>query len=286
MKRILAVLLAVMMLAAVAVGCAKETKTEGTTSASTSSATGTTGTTGSTTAAPVRDDIKIALGGEVLALSIFNSNITHDTMNAKLVYDCLIENDKDGNIIPCLAKSWDISNDGMVYTFHLKEGVKFHNGQEMTSADVAFSINRGVASPYLAANMGKYCQKGEAVDKYTVKMTMKQPYTAILSMMNQNFCVENEAYFKTFAKEADYLMKPMGTGPYKFVSYQTGVGLELEAFADYFRGAPAIKKMHMKTITDVNAVAAALETGDIDFAGVSSSISNSSIAGSRQKRIW
>ena len=266
MKKIMAVLLAVMMLAAVAVGCANN-----------SGQTGSTGTTGGKTAAPARTDVKIALGGEVLALSIFNSNVTQDTMNAKLIYDSLVENDKDGNVVACLAKSWDISADGMVYTFHLQQGVKFHNGAEMTSADVAFSINRGIASPYLAANMGKYCDRAEAVDKYTVKMYMKQPYTAILSMMVQNFCVENEAYFKTFTKESDYIMKPMGTGPYKYVSYQPGVGLELEAFADYWRGAPAIKKMSEKIITDVNAVATALETGDIDFAGVSSTVSNSTI---------
>jgi len=279
MKKLLAVLLALTMLAAAFAGCADKTEgsTSGTTGGSTSGTTG--GTTGGTTTPPEKklpDTVRIAMGGETNTFDPAGSNITQDTCPGKLIYDSLVEDDENGQIIPCLAKSWEVTDDGMVYTFHLQEGVKFHDGSKMTADDVVWSIQHFVESTFMAATIGKYVDKGEKVDDVTVKMHMKSPYSAILAMLVKQFVVESKANFEKVGADA-FGMHPVGTGAYKFVKYETGVGTTLEAYADYWRGASQIKNMFLKIISDVNAVQNALETDDIDFAGVSSTVSNTAI---------
>jgi len=290
MKKFLAILLAVAMLAAVLVGCSNNDANTNNSNNSNSNNNSSNNENNNNSSnnnnnssndnnTPKRDDAVLAIGGEVLSTSIFNSNVTHDTMTAKMVYDSLVENDKDGNIIPALAKSWEISEDGLEYTFTLEEGIKFHNGSIMTAEDVVWSFDRGINSSYLATSMGRYCDHAEKVDDSTVKLFMKEPYAAILANLNKVFVIENQSYFENdcASNEDVYRMKPMGTGGYKFVDYTPGVGLTLESFEDYWRGEPAIKNMFMQVIADVNAVQAALETNTIDFAGVSSTVSFNAI---------
>ncbi len=100
-----------------------------------------------------------------------------DNLVLSNVYDCLLRLEADGSLTPALAESYEVSDDGLEYTFHLRKGVKFHNGQEMTAEDVKFSYDYGFEGPIGTALFVNYKQC-DIIDDYTVKMTLSSPYAA------------------------------------------------------------------------------------------------------------
>jgi len=177
------------------------------------------------------------------------------------IFDGLVQFDKDLNVIPAIAKSWKISRDGLTYTFYLREGVKFHNGREVTADDVVYSFTRmidpKVKSP--AANLldrvlgfkefhegGASHVKGlRSMGKYLFEMKLSVPYSPLLSILGMN-------KFKVLPKEEvekpgiDFGKSPVGTGPFKFVSMKEGGEIILEANPDYFEGRPYLDKIIFK----------------------------------------
>jgi oligopeptide transport system substrate-binding protein len=177
------------------------------------------------------------------------------------LFDGLVQFDKDLNIIPAIAKSWKVSSDGLTYTFYLRQGVKFHNGREVTADDFVYSISRIIdpktKSP--AANLlsriigfrefqdGKISQvKGlNAIDKYLFEIKLSEPYSPFLSILGIN-------KFKVLPREeveklvTNFGKSPVGTGPFKFVSMKEGEEIILEANQDYFEGRPYLDKIIFK----------------------------------------
>ena len=274
MKKLLSILLALTMLTAIFVGCAKETKENSTAS-----------TTGSSTASKAdkkevtRDLARFPLGGEVLTFDMGYTESIQDSVPIRMMEEPLMQNDPKGKIVPILAESWDISSDGLTYTFHLRKGVKFHDGTTMTADDVVFSMERAKIAPFNKAHLGLYVDKTEKVDDNTVKTTLKSPYGPLLQVLCKKVMIQSQNHYKVTSKgdENTFVFSPMGTGPYKFVKYETGVGVTLVAFDDYWGKKPAIKNIKLNIITDANAVQAALETDSLDFAGVAMSVPITSI---------
>ncbi|MDI6763980.1 MAG: ABC transporter substrate-binding protein [Thermodesulfobacteriota bacterium] len=177
------------------------------------------------------------------------------------IFDGLVQFDKDLNIIPAIAKSWKVSPDGLIYTFFLREGAKFHNGREVTAEDFIYSFTRIIdpktKSPaaYLLEKVvgfkefpeGKISNvKGlRAIDKYTFEIKLTEPYSPFLSILGMN-------KFKVLPKEEVerseilFWKSPVGTGPFKFVSMKEGEEIVLEANPDYFEGRPFLDKIILK----------------------------------------
>ena len=129
------------------------------------------------------------------------------------------------------------------------EDVKFHDGTPMTADDVVYSINRTIEKGW-AADMTAAIDKVEKVDDYTVKLILKKPFGAMIgSLASPYFSVMSKAYAEENGEDA-VERKPMGTGAYKFVEWVAGDHIAVEANEEYWGGAPAIKTVNFKPITD------------------------------------
>lgn len=213
-------------------------------------------------ATPPRTDLVIAVNQDVKTFDMMYGSGMLMTQVGANIYDSLLQYDKNGTPNPWLAESWEVSPDGLEYIFHLRKGVKFHNGEELKASDVIFTVERGRESPKLADICGKI-KTIEAVDDYTVKVVCN--YVAATFLME--FGCEKFPIYSQKAVEAtdSYGDFPIGTGAYKFVSNEQGSKIELEAFEEYWHGAPPIKKITYRIMPDNFTAGVALESGDIDM---------------------
>jgi len=187
------------------------------------------------------------------------------------IYDTLLQkNYEDQNTLePRIADKWDVSEDGKCYTFHLNENVKFHNGDPLTAEDVGFSLDLYADSEYQGAVVDGF-DHYEIVDDHTIKVYTSSVYAPFLNNMAQMF-IASKAYYES-AGEDKFAQEPVGCGPYKWVSHDIGDKVTLTANEDYYRGAPAIKDVTFKVISDVASMGMAIQTGDIDFAEIDASV--------------
>lgn len=252
MKRILSLLMAVMMIMAL-VACGGGTSNkESTPGEESSSSSGT-----------KRDDVNVYVEGAFTVIDPHAPGCAN-VINMKLtdqVYETLIRVEDDGSISPLLATDWSISDDGLHYTFNIREGVKFHNGEELKASDVVFSIKRASECPD-REDPTKYIDLDtlEATSDYTVEFDMKSPiaiqvfYMSLISIVNEKFVNEN-----------DMQTSMCGTGPYMLESVNMNVEANLVAFPDYWQGEASIKKAKLKCITDGSTAVSAFQSGDLDF---------------------
>lgn len=221
-------------------------------------------------AAPVsaKDSLLWGVNAEASSLDPATSKDTVTHMMMFQIYDTLVREEPSDytKLIPGLAESWEFSADGREITFHLRKGVKFHNGDTMTADDVAFSLNRSLKSSYSSGIRGPITAF-EKIDDKTVKCVMKHPYSPILdAMTNLTFgIVSKRAVEEAEAKGINFARNPCGTGPYKMASWQSGNALVLERFDDYYRGPAPIKTLTFKLIPDAASGAIGLEDGTLDF---------------------
>lgn len=181
------------------------------------------------------------------------------------VFEGLTRFMSDGSVVPGLAESWTISDDGTVYTFKLREGVTFHDGTTMDAEDVKFSLDRARAEDSVNAQ--------KALFAGITDVTMVDPLTAQVTLANADGSfLFNMAWGDAVivAPESIENIKqmPIGTGAFKFVNWVQGDRVELERNADYWGAAPALDKATFKFISDPTAAFAAMMAQDIDaFAG-------------------
>lgn len=178
------------------------------------------------------------------------------------IFDTLVVMNENNVAEPYLAETWEVSEDGLTYTFHLKEGVKFQNGQEMTAKDVAFSADRFMEEEWMAF-ASFMLESADAVDAHTVTFTLKYPYSAFLSELEYLFIV-SEDYYNSVTPE-EFARKPIGTGAYQFVQWDAAQKIVLTANENYWGESPAIKDITFKIIPDTNTAFVAMEAGEADF---------------------
>lgn len=184
----------------------------------------------------------------------------------KHVYEGLVKFDKENNVVPALAESFDISKDGKVYTFKLRKGVKFHNGEEMTAADVKFSFERAcdpkAASPSAQSflndivgaeeKLSKKADKVEGVkviDDYTVQITIKQPKLVFLSKLVYKVASVLPKS-STPPKQMNDIKQAIGTGPFKFKAFHRDQLAVLERNENYYGTQPKIEKIEIPIVKD------------------------------------
>lgn len=178
------------------------------------------------------------------------------------IFDRLVSLDTNMNLVPGLAESWEVENDTTT-VFHLRKNVKFHNGEEMTAEDVKYSLERCIASSGVNYN---YLIISEIiiVDPYTIKIVTSEPFNALLYRLTLDAA-------SIISKKADtspeeFNRNPVGAGPFKFVSWDMGGDVVLEANEDYYKGASPIKKLIFRQIPEALNRSIGLETSEIDLA--------------------
>ena len=213
-----------------------------------------------------RTDVNIAMqleptsldpttGGAAAAIR----SVTYDN-----IFEGLTKIDKTGAVQPLLAKSWDISADGLTYTFHLQQGVKFQDGTPFTADDVKYSLDtaRGEKSVNAQKQLFAKIASVDVVDPNTVKVTLSGPQGDFLYDMGWGDAVIVSQ--KTAATNAT---NPVGTGPYRFSDWVKGDHVTLVANTDYWGPKPAIEKATIKFISDPTAAVSSILAGDVDVFG-------------------
>jgi peptide/nickel transport system substrate-binding protein len=177
------------------------------------------------------------------------------------VFEGLTRFGSDGAVNPGLAESWDISDDGMTYTFNLRSGVMFHDGTAMDAEDVKFSLDRARAEDSTNAQKPLFAAILEVavVDATTVQVELSAPTGAFLFNLAWGDAVI------VAPESADTLAtNPVGTGPFRFAEWVQGDRVELVANPDYWGAAPALTEATFKFISDPTAAFASMMAGDVD----------------------
>ena len=177
------------------------------------------------------------------------------------VFEGLTRVDRSGRVQPALAESWDISDDGKTYVFHLRTNATFHDGVAFSSNDVKYSIDRARSEVSVNPQKGLFepIETVDILDPATVKITLKRPTGAFLFNMGWPAAVMVSAASAETNKTA-----PIGTGPFKFVNWMKGASVELVRNPAYW-GAPAkLDRIVFKVVSDPSAAYAGLMAGDID----------------------
>ena len=196
-----------------------------------------------------KDELIVATAYDAKSLDPHAVNDVASSNVMLQIYNTLVTIDGDGNVTPSLAETFE-QVDEVTYKFTLKKGVKFHNGEEMKAEDVKFSIERAANSPAIAHIFGDInTDSFEIDDDYTISFKLNNPNTGFLSSLaHTGGSILNQ---KAVEAEGDnYGMKPVGTGPFKFVNWAKGDRVELEKFDDYHGEEPKFSKMVIRVIPE------------------------------------
>ena len=171
-----------------------------------------------------------------------------------------------------LAESWDLSEDGRIYTFHLRKNVKWHDGHAFTSRDVAFTFSTWLNPkiPYYLRRFVSSVTGTEIVDDYTIKVMLKEPASSFPALLAYLMNILPEHLLKDLSPEemitpTEFLKRPIGTGPFKFDSRVPGSYVKLTANEDYYLGRPHLDAFIYKIIPNKETQLAQLRTGELDF---------------------
>jgi peptide/nickel transport system substrate-binding protein len=182
------------------------------------------------------------------------------------IHDALVKPMPAGDNTPSLAESWSVSKDGLNYEFVLRKGVKFHNGDPVTAEDVKFSFDRykGAGAKLLKERVAEV----QIVDPGRVRFHLKEPWPDFMTFYGTSATGAAWIVPKKYAEkvgEEGFKKAPVGAGPYKFVSFNPGVELVMEAFDGYWRKVPNVKRLVFRSMPDETTRAAALKAGDVDI---------------------
>lgn len=184
---------------------------------------------------------------------------------ASMIYNGLVKYDKDLNIVGDLAESWDISEDGLVITFHLREGVKWHDGHPFTAGDVLFTYQVTIDPGTPTAYSGDFLKvkKAEVLDDHTFRVTYDRPFAPALTSWSASVLPGHLLKEKDITS-APLARRPVGTGPYMFKEWKTGQKIVLISNPDYFEGRPYIDGYIMRIIPDTATMFLELRAKGID----------------------
>ncbi|MCI8950703.1 MAG: ABC transporter substrate-binding protein [Lachnospiraceae bacterium] len=289
MKKRFGFILAMAMAASLTVsGCGSKSNTEGSAPAGESAATGESQDQGSA------DQTASGLDTSGFLVASINSDIqtadvhktTKDYQLPMNIYDCLVsvevKDDGSSEVVPALAESWEISDDALTYTFHLRQDVTFHNGDPLKASDVAYSFHRqlstegAVNTDFLTqiAGANELIEGGadklegfETIDDYTFKITLTEPYAGFLACLSTPGC----SIYSEKATEAagdQFGLDPaltVGTGPFKFAEWIINDQMVLVRNEEYWKGASELPGVVIKVVPDTETQRMMFENGQLDI---------------------
>lgn len=190
----------------------------------------------------------------------------HGEINV-LLFNGLTAHDGDNQVVPGLAESWDYDETTCTYTFHIRDGIRWHDGEPFTAKDVQFTIEAIMDPDNGSENAPNYEDVEEitVVDDQTISFRLAEPNVAFLEYMTMavlpSHLLEGEDM-----QESDFFRHPVGTGPYQLERWDVGQSIVLTKNEDYYLGAPKIDTVIFKIVADDNAQAMQLESGELDMA--------------------
>ena len=214
--------------------------------------------------------VRIGWGGSPDTLNPGTAVLSEAYAVFELVYDSMFEPQLDGTFKPGLAESWEVSDDGTVWTFKLYDGVKFHDGESLTAQDVVFSYKFYQSHedfPYMPVYT-EYFESIEAPDDSTVVITLSEAIPNMESQLILMFVLPEHIWAQyddpTAAVEFEN-EEMIGTGPFKMVEYKQGEFVHLEAVKDHFATPPSVDEVVFQTFDNQDALVQALVTGQVDM---------------------
>jgi peptide/nickel transport system substrate-binding protein len=185
------------------------------------------------------------------------------------IHDALVRPYPGQKMGPSLAESWEESEDGLYYEFKLRPGLKFHNGDPLTTEDVKFSFERykGAAAKILHDRVARV----EIVDPRVVRFHLKAPWPDFMTFFGTTASAAGIVLPKNYLAQVGddgFRKHPIGAGPYKFVSQIPGIEVDLEAYTGYWRRVPNVKTLVMKSVPEATTRAVMLKTGEADISYV------------------
>lgn len=219
---------------------------------------------GSNTPAEPRTDLNLRLYSEPTTLDPQYSTSSYDMAVIYQIFDNLFEIGPGGydDLQYSLCTSYEMSDDAMEFTFHIREGVYFSNGDLLTAEDVAFSIQRMVESPVTSMRV-YFISNVEVMDEYTVKCTLSLPCTRLPQLLSTaTMTIVNKRLVEEYGSNSMEML--VGTGAYKLESWTPGQGIVLTAYEEGWRGCPAITTLNYKIITDATAARVQFQNGELD----------------------
>ena len=183
------------------------------------------------------------------------------------LHDALVKSMPGQTMAPALAESWTVSPDNLTYEFVLRKGVKFHNGETMTADDVKFSFER-----YRGAGSGPFKTRTagvDVVDPHRIRFRFKEPWPDFMTFFGTPATGAGWIVPKKYVEKVGddgFKRAPVGAGPYKFVSFNPGVELVLEAFDGYWRKTPNVKRLVFRAVPEEETRLVMLKRGEVDIA--------------------
>lgn len=216
-------------------------------------------------------DAYVASGiGDARTLIPMFADDTSSSSICQMIYNGLTKVDKDLNVVPDLSQKWEVSEDGKVITFYLRDNVKWHDGEPFTARDVEFTYNlitdpeRGC--PYISSYAD--IEKIEVKNDHIISFYYKEAYAPALLKFGMGIVPEHLLRELEDVRGSRYARHPVGTGPYRFSSWQSGRYIVLEANEDYFEHAPGIKRYVYRIIPDQAVGFLELVSGGVDTMGL------------------
>jgi ABC-type transport system substrate-binding protein len=211
--------------------------------------------------------LRIAFEADVTGLDPAIPGLQNYYVNQNL-FNTLVTLDENLEFIPDLATSWDVQEQGKSYLFHLRRGVKFHDGTDFDAAAAKWNLDRIMADEKAPAHrFFANVESSEVVDAHTLKITMRYPTTTLLSALATNgtgLHIISPTSEKTWGK--DVLRHPSGTGPFRFVSWEQNARIILERNPDYFKpGLPYLDRLEYRVMKEGVTRVAALRAGEVEF---------------------
>lgn len=208
-----------------------------------------------------KDTINVAMDVDAETYNPIHYNNTTANRVAQLIYDGLIILDATQTAQPALAESWEINEDSTVWTFHIRQGVKFHDGSDCTAADVKYTFEEMLDENNNSPYRSRYTSVAsiDTPDDYTVVFNLSDSNIPMMVYMDLPILPEGAMDIDGFGTA------PVGTGPYSVASYELNSKTVLKANPDYWRGTPATENIIIHVINDNSTRLAAVEAGDVDF---------------------
>jgi glutathione transport system substrate-binding protein len=213
-------------------------------------------------------DVVVAVGSNFTTLDPYDANDTLSQAVAKSFYQGLFGLDKDMKVQNVLAESYSVSPDGLVYTIKLRSGIKFQDGSDFNAEAVKVNLDRASSPQSHLKRSGLYrnIASTEAVDPTTVKITLKEPFSAFINTLaHPATAMISPAALKQYGKDIGF--HPVGTGPYQLETWNQTDYVKVKKFPGYWQqGLPKLDTITWRPVVDNNTRAAMLQTGEAQFA--------------------
>jgi peptide/nickel transport system substrate-binding protein len=214
----------------------------------------------------------VTLAGNPTAYPITAPGGINDVLVNKTLYNCLTQYTlEDGaiQVVGDLAESWEVNEDLSQYTFTLKPGVTWHDGTPLTAADVVFTIESMLNPDVTASQRGNIAsvETVTAVDDLTVQFDLVAPFAFLHVMLGYNVGIVPKHLLETqdLNEPTDFLLNPVGTGPFKFKNLAAGDHIEVERYEEYFEGPALLDSIIFKVVPDGNSRITQVQGGDVDL---------------------